>query len=132
MRSARILCAVAAVLVAATPAAFPGDALAAASGGTVSVQTVPSVAGIGIAVGSVVVTTDSGGYASAYVPDLNHIALLDGSDRRLRPRHRRRRLDSNEGRTDGKNSSNRQMDDFHSASPCYFMTQGDPAGLNSL
>jgi hypothetical protein len=48
--------------------------MAADSNGTVSVQVVPALAGVQLAVGRPVVTTDGGGYAVAYVTDLNNVA----------------------------------------------------------
>ena len=61
MRANSVLCAVTAILIAGTAGEFPTSALAADSGGTVSLQTVPALAGVRVAVGPSVVTTDSSG-----------------------------------------------------------------------
>lgn len=74
MRSTRAWGAAAAALIAATSVTFPGAVMAAGSNGTVSVQVVPALAGVQLAVGPAVVTTDGGGYAVADVTDLNNIA----------------------------------------------------------
>lgn len=74
MRANSVLCAVTAILIAGTAGEFPTSALAADSGGTVSLQTVPALAGVRVAVGPSVVTTDSSGSAVLWVPDLNDIA----------------------------------------------------------
>jgi hypothetical protein len=74
MTPERILCAVAAILIAGTGAEFPQQAAASDVGGTVSLQTVPALAGVRLAVGGSDVTTDAGGGAALWVPDLDGIA----------------------------------------------------------
>ena len=70
----RFACAAAAALLVGTGAGFPSRASASDTGGTVSLQTVPALAGVRLAVNGSVVTTDVGGSAALWVPDLNGIA----------------------------------------------------------